>query len=67
MDPMIQCLKKYQEVITTRGDPTSECLAATIAGDLNQVARTGGLSARVARIRVWESPSCCAEISYESL
>jgi 6-pyruvoyltetrahydropterin/6-carboxytetrahydropterin synthase len=65
-DPMAECLTKYQEVITTPGDPTSELLAATIADDLNQAARESGLSARVVRIRVWESPSCCAELSYEN-
>ena len=26
-DPMVDCLKKFQEVVTTKGDPTSENLA----------------------------------------
>ncbi|MDD1676301.1 MAG: 6-carboxytetrahydropterin synthase [Methanomicrobiales archaeon] len=64
-DPMVACLSQYQDVVKTAGDPTSELLAATIADDLNRAAHKSGLSARVARIRVWESPSCCAELSYE--
>jgi 6-pyruvoyltetrahydropterin/6-carboxytetrahydropterin synthase len=64
-DPMVACLAQFQEVITTEGDPTSELLAATIADNLNGAAQKSGLSARVSRIRVWESPGCCAELSYE--
>jgi len=65
-DPMVPCLAQFQDVITTRGDPTSELLAAKIADDLNKAAQKSGLSARVARIRIWESPNCCAEMSYEN-
>ncbi|MDD1674058.1 MAG: 6-pyruvoyl tetrahydropterin synthase family protein, partial [Methanomicrobiales archaeon] len=42
-DPMVTCLTRYQDVITTPGDPTSELLAKMIADDLNRAAFEGGL------------------------
>ena len=56
----------FHPVITTPGEPTSELLASLIAGMLNEECRVLGLDARVIRIRVWESPSCHAEVNYES-
>ncbi|HDR73025.1 MAG TPA: 6-carboxytetrahydropterin synthase [Methanoculleus sp.] len=64
-DPMIECLSRFQEVVTTDGDPTSELLAAVIAQAINDACRTQNLDARVTRIRVWESTSCYAECTYE--
>ncbi|HOT03025.1 MAG TPA: 6-carboxytetrahydropterin synthase [Methanolinea sp.] len=65
-DPMVQAITAFHPVITTPGEPTSELLASLIAGMLNEECRVLGLDARVIRIRVWESPSCHAEVNYES-
>jgi 6-pyruvoyltetrahydropterin/6-carboxytetrahydropterin synthase len=62
-DPMVACIGKYQAVITTPGEPTSELLAVLIRDDLQEYCRTHGLAARVARVRIWESPACYAEVS----
>jgi 6-pyruvoyltetrahydropterin/6-carboxytetrahydropterin synthase len=35
-DPMVACIKKFQRVITTPGEPTSELLAALIRDDLTR-------------------------------
>ena len=64
-DPMVECLSRFQEVIATDGDPTSELLAALIAQQINEACRRQNLDARVIRIRVWESTSCYAECTYE--
>ncbi len=62
-DPMVAPISKFQTVVTTNGDPTSELLARTIR-DLIRVECEGcsGGRARVARIRVWESDTCYAEL-----
>jgi 6-pyruvoyltetrahydropterin/6-carboxytetrahydropterin synthase len=62
-DPMAACIEKFQHVITTKGDPTSELLADLIRKDLARYCRSHKIAAKVRRIRVWESPSCFAEIS----
>jgi 6-pyruvoyltetrahydropterin/6-carboxytetrahydropterin synthase len=62
-DPMAKCIKKFQRVITTKGDPTSELLADLIKKDLTSYCREHQIPAKVTRIRVWESPSCFAEIA----
>ena len=62
-DPMVPCIEKFQHVITTPGDPTSELLAAILRDDLNEQCRKEGVTASVRRIRVWESPVCYAELS----
>jgi 6-pyruvoyltetrahydropterin/6-carboxytetrahydropterin synthase len=64
-DPMVACLGKFQPVVTTDGDPSSEVLAGEIKGLLDGECRKGGGRARVVRIRVWESDTCCAEQEYE--
>jgi 6-pyruvoyltetrahydropterin/6-carboxytetrahydropterin synthase len=61
-DPMAACIEKFQRVITTTGDPTSELLAARICDDLCDYCRAHGIHARVTKIRVWESPTCFAEL-----
>jgi 6-pyruvoyltetrahydropterin/6-carboxytetrahydropterin synthase len=61
-DPMAACIEKFQHVITTKGDPTSELLADLIRKDLAHYCRSHKIAAKVTRIRVWESPSCFAEI-----
>jgi 6-pyruvoyltetrahydropterin/6-carboxytetrahydropterin synthase len=65
-DPMVTCLKQFQPVVTTDGDPSSEVLAGQIKRDLDKECRLGGgRGARVERIRVWESDTCFAEQTYE--
>jgi 6-pyruvoyltetrahydropterin/6-carboxytetrahydropterin synthase len=64
-DPMAACIEKFQRVITTPGEPTSELLAALILEELAGYCRTHHIEATVTRVRVWESPSCFAEISDE--
>jgi 6-pyruvoyltetrahydropterin/6-carboxytetrahydropterin synthase len=64
-DPMVACLEKFQPVVTTDGDPSSEVLAGEIRRLLDRECKLGGSGARVVRIRVWESDTCCAEQVYE--
>ena len=64
-DPMVACLAEFQPVVTTEGDPSSELLAGEIRRLLDQECHLGGNGARVTRIRVWESDTCCAEQVYE--
>jgi 6-pyruvoyltetrahydropterin/6-carboxytetrahydropterin synthase len=61
-DPMVACIEKFQHVITTPGDPTSELLAVLIRDDLQDLCRKRAIVAEVTKIRVWESPSCYAEL-----
>jgi 6-pyruvoyltetrahydropterin/6-carboxytetrahydropterin synthase len=62
-DPMVACLKQFQPVITTPGDPTSELLAVLIKERIDQTCASTGLNASIVKIRVWESPACFAEIT----
>ena len=64
-DPMVVCLAEFQPVVTTDGDPSSEALAGEIRRLLDRECHLGGNGARVTRIRVWESDTCCAEQVYE--
>jgi 6-pyruvoyltetrahydropterin/6-carboxytetrahydropterin synthase len=64
-DPMVSCITRFQPVITTPGDPTSELLAATIMDQINACCGEAGKDARVVRIRVWESDTCYAELGHE--
>ena len=61
-DPMVPCIEKFQHVITTPGDPTSELLALVIRKDLNEYCKSHGLDAEISKIRVWESPNSYAEL-----
>ncbi|MCK9631106.1 MAG: 6-carboxytetrahydropterin synthase [Methanoregula sp.] len=61
-DPMVPCIRKFNPVITTPGDPTSELIASIIREDLYAVCREQGIKATVPKIRVWESPTSCAEL-----
>lgn len=63
-DPMVDCLRQFQDIVTTVGDPTSEVLAAAITDLINEACLNGGTDARVAKIRVWEAETCYAEIEY---
>jgi 6-pyruvoyltetrahydropterin/6-carboxytetrahydropterin synthase len=63
-DPMVKCLSRFQEVITTPGDPTSELLADLMAQRVNAECTRRGIAASVEKIRVWESTSCYAECVY---
>ncbi|MCJ7742246.1 MAG: 6-carboxytetrahydropterin synthase [Methanoregula sp.] len=64
-DPMVPCIEKFQHVMTTPGDPTSELLAVLIRDDLYEVCRAQGIQAAIPKIRVWESPNSFAELSDE--
>jgi 6-pyruvoyltetrahydropterin/6-carboxytetrahydropterin synthase len=64
-DPMVACVGRFQSVITTCGDPTSELLAAIIRDQVNSLCRASGGDARVVRIRVWESDTCYAELGHD--
>ena len=61
-DPMVPCIQKFNPVITTPGDPTSELIASIIRDDLYAVCRDLGIRITITKIRVWESPTSCAEI-----
>jgi len=63
-DPMVPVLSTFQEVITTTGDPTSELLARLIADEINTECGQEKRSIAVTKIRVWESTSSYAEVSY---
>ncbi|MDD1657186.1 MAG: 6-carboxytetrahydropterin synthase [Methanomicrobiales archaeon] len=64
-DPMNECLRRFHDVVTTDGDPSSETLAADIERMLEQECHLNGRRARVTRIRVWESDTCYAERDHE--
>ncbi|MDD1666839.1 MAG: 6-carboxytetrahydropterin synthase [Methanomicrobiales archaeon] len=64
-DPMVGCLEQFQPVVTTVGDPSSELLAGEIRRLLDAECHLTGTGARVTRIRVWESDTCCAGQVYE--
>lgn len=66
-DPMVAAIQAFHPVITTPGEPTSELLASLIADQLNGECARLGADARVTRIRVFESPTCYAEVVYEGL
>lgn len=61
-DPMAECLSQFQDVITTKGDPTSELLCVRIADDIDSACRDMGLQCCVTRVRVWEAATCYAEV-----
>ena len=61
-DPMVSRIEEFHPVITTPGDPTSELIASIIRDDLYVVCRDLGIKATIPKIRVWESPTSCAEL-----
>lgn len=61
-DPMVSCLEKYQSVVQVSGDPTSELLGVDFKNMLENDDDFKRADAKVTRIRVWESPTSCAEI-----
>lgn len=64
-DPMADAIRAFHPVITTQGDPTSENLASICAEMIREECTRRGIDARVLRVRVWESPACYAEVTYE--
>jgi len=62
-DPMVPRIQEFHPVITTPGDPTSELIASIIKDDLTATCRERGIAATVTKIRVWESPTSCAELT----
>jgi 6-pyruvoyltetrahydropterin/6-carboxytetrahydropterin synthase len=61
-DPMVPRIQEFHPVIITPGDPTSELIAVLIRRDLYAICQKMGITATVPKIRVWESPTSCAEI-----
>jgi 6-pyruvoyltetrahydropterin/6-carboxytetrahydropterin synthase len=66
-DPMVESISAFQEVITTEGDPTSENLAGIIARLLDESCTAEGIPASVTKIRVWESTSCYAQLTFDAI
>jgi 6-pyruvoyltetrahydropterin/6-carboxytetrahydropterin synthase len=64
-DPMVVALQPFQQVLTTPGDPTSELLALLIREALTMESSEEGRDISVDKIRVWESPTCYAELVHE--
>ena len=64
-DPMVPRIEEFHPVITTPGDPTSELLAELIRDSIEAAYAPSGRDVRVETIRVWESPSCYAELRHE--
>jgi len=62
-DPMVPRIQEFHPVITTPGDPTSELMAAIIHDDLYKVCQDLGIKVTITKIRVWESPTSCAELT----
>jgi 6-pyruvoyltetrahydropterin/6-carboxytetrahydropterin synthase len=62
-DPMVSRIKEFHQVITTPGDPTSELIASIIRDDLYAACRNLKIKAIIPKIRVWESPTSCAELT----
>ena len=62
-DPMVPRIAEFHPVITTPGDPTSELIAVLIRDDMHKTCSELGINATVTKIRVWESPTSCAEIT----
>jgi len=62
-DPMVPCIQKFQHVITTPGDPTSELMAVLIRNEILEYCRSHAIVATVPKIRVWESPNAFAELA----
>lgn len=62
-DPMVPFIEKFQPVIKTPGDPTSELLALLIRNELYEYIRIHGINAAIPKIRVWESPHSYAELT----
>ncbi len=63
-DPMVDCITRFQTVITTPGDPSSEMIASRIRDMLSAESPLRDNHAKLTRIRVWESPTCCAELTH---
>ncbi|HWQ65275.1 MAG TPA: 6-carboxytetrahydropterin synthase [Methanospirillum sp.] len=64
-DPMVQAVEQFHPVIITPGDPTSELLASLIRDAIEGRYAPCGRDVVVRKIRVWESPSCYAELIHE--
>ncbi|NLV26476.1 MAG: 6-carboxytetrahydropterin synthase [Methanomicrobiales archaeon] len=64
-DPMVPRIREFHDVITTPGDPTSELLALLIRDEIERRYKGTGRNIIVDTIRVWESPTGCAELRHE--
>jgi len=64
-DPMVPRIQEFHDVITTPGDPTSELLAVLIRDTIEKRYKECGREIIVEKIRVWESPTSCAELIHE--
>ena len=65
LDPMVDRIREFHDVITTPGDPTSELLALLIRDTIEQKYNKSGREIVVEKIRVWESPTGYAELHHE--
>lgn len=61
-DPLVAAIAPFQSPVLTNGDPTSELIAEDIKNRLNKFCEEHKMSARVSKIRVWESDGCYAEV-----
>ncbi|PKL60222.1 MAG: 6-carboxytetrahydropterin synthase [Methanomicrobiales archaeon HGW-Methanomicrobiales-4] len=61
-DPMVPRIEEFHPVVHTPGDPTSELLALLIRDAIEAEYSSSGRNVRVDTIRVWESPTCYAEL-----
>ena len=48
---MVPAVEKFQHVLTTPGDPTSELLARIFRDDLEEICKTQHIAAHVTRLR----------------
>lgn len=62
-DPMADRIGEFHPVITTPGDPTSELIASILREDLYGACWDRGIRITIPKIRVWESPTSCAELT----
>lgn len=62
-DPMVPRIEEFHPVIKTPGDPTSELLAVLIRDAIEAEYSGSGRNICVENIRVWESPTCYAELT----
>ncbi len=65
-DPLVSRIEEFHPVVTTPGDPTSELLAELIRNDIESQYKESGRNITVDLIRVWESPTCYAELDNKS-
>ena len=61
-DPMVTALSPFQLPVLTDGDPPRELLAEDLRARLNRFCGEAGVDPQGAKLRVWESDGCYAEV-----